>query len=90
MEITPKIRKILQTHSEQTPHGHVWHGEHIDGEPVFTYGGKKHSVKTAGAQIGMSFEKDHKYYGIEHADMEQSQHQGHTEDLGDGTGESQE
>jgi hypothetical protein len=68
-----------------------WHGAHEDGKPVVTINGVRQDATPLLKQLGLKLKKSNKYTEEkQHADLEQPQHSGHTEDAGDGVGESEE
>lgn len=72
--------------------GDKWAGP-VDesGNPHFILDGKPQDVSEIAHHLGVKLKGIAKYKQEDkHADMEQTLHSGHTEDAGDGDGESQE
>lgn len=79
-----RVKKIIQ---DRIVDG-KWVGAYQDGKPVVKINGEIRDAHKVAKEHGIKLSKDK--YRTEHADLGTTLHQGHTEDSGDGVGESQE
>ena len=89
MQITPKLRKIVEDRLHTHPDGYYeWKGEHLDSIPVLRYKGDLFFVDQILSHMHIDLTHITKYKE-EHEDLERFEIPGDNEDPGDGIGESQ-
>ena len=82
-----KVRKIIE---DRIVDGE-WVGGYHDGKPAITVNGEIRDAVEVAKQHGIKIKtKKTDKYRKDHADLGTTFHEGHTEDSGDGVGESQE